>query len=63
MPIPARVDARRRERAQFVVDFSRDATDTMLAGADPIAGTLQKLEAPFQNRLRRLYRDAPMATA
>jgi 2-polyprenyl-6-methoxyphenol hydroxylase-like FAD-dependent oxidoreductase len=61
--IPARVDARRRERAQFVVDFSRDATDTMLAGADPIAGTLQKLEAPFQNRLRRLYRDAPMATA
>jgi 2-polyprenyl-6-methoxyphenol hydroxylase-like FAD-dependent oxidoreductase len=61
--IPARVDARRRERAQFVVDFSRDATDTMLAGTDPIAGTLQKLEAPFQNRLRRLYRDAPMATA
>jgi 2-polyprenyl-6-methoxyphenol hydroxylase-like FAD-dependent oxidoreductase len=61
--IPARVDARRRERAQFVVDFSRDATDTMLAGADPIAGTLEKLEAPFQNRLRRLYRDAPKATA
>ena len=61
--IPARVDARRRERVQFVVDFSRDASDTLLAGADPIAGTLQKLEAPFQNRLRRLYRDAPMATA
>ena len=61
--IPARVDARRRERAQFVVDFSRDATDTMLAGADPIAGTLEKLEPPFQNRLVRLYRDAPMASA
>ena len=61
--IPARVDARRRERAQFVVDFSRNATDTMLAGADPVAGTLKKIEAPFQNRLRRLYREAPMATA
>ena len=60
--IPARVDARRRERAEFVVDFSRDATDTMLAGADPIAGTLEKLAAPFQIRLRRLYRDSPMAT-
>jgi 2-polyprenyl-6-methoxyphenol hydroxylase-like FAD-dependent oxidoreductase len=61
--IPARVDARRRERVQFVVDFSHDASDTLFAGADPIAGTLRKLEAPFQNRLRRLYRDAPMATA
>ena len=61
--IPTRVDARRRERVQFVVDFSRDASDTLLAGVDPIAGTLEKLEAPFQNRLRRLYRDAPMATA
>ena len=46
-----------------MVDFSRDATDTMLAGADPIAGTLEKLEPPFQNRLVRLYRDAPMASA
>ena len=34
----------------------------MLAGADPIAGTLAKLEAPFQERLARLYRDAPVAT-
>jgi 2-polyprenyl-6-methoxyphenol hydroxylase-like FAD-dependent oxidoreductase len=60
--ISERVDARRRARAQFVADFSREATDTMLAGADPIAGTLAKLEAPFQERLARLYRDAPVAT-
>jgi hypothetical protein len=44
---------------KFVVDFSREATDTMLAGADPVAGALKKLEPAFQNRLARLYRDAP----
>ncbi|MFZ0604446.1 MAG: NAD(P)/FAD-dependent oxidoreductase [Roseiarcus sp.] len=58
-----RVDARRRERVQFVVDFSRDATDTMLPGADPVAGTMRKLEPLFQDRLRRLYRDTPRAGA
>jgi 2-polyprenyl-6-methoxyphenol hydroxylase-like FAD-dependent oxidoreductase len=58
-----RVDARRRERVQFVVDFSRDATDTMLPGADPIAGTMRKLEPLFQDRLKRLYRDTPRASA
>ena len=42
--VPERVDERRRERVRFVVDFSREATDTMLAGADPVAGTLKKLE-------------------
>ncbi len=61
--VPDRVDRRRRERVQFVVDFSRDATDTMLAGADPVAGTLRKLEPSFQDKLRRLYRDVPLATA
>lgn len=39
------------------MDFSREASDTMLAGADPVAGTLAKREAPFQDRLKRLYRD------
>jgi 2-polyprenyl-6-methoxyphenol hydroxylase-like FAD-dependent oxidoreductase len=58
-----RVDQRRRDRVQFVLDFSRDATDTMLAGSDPVTGTLNKLEKPFQDRLKRLYRDVPMATA
>ena len=53
----------RRGRVQFVVDFSRNATDTMLPGADPVAGTMRKLEPPFQDRLRRLYRDTPRAGA
>jgi salicylate hydroxylase len=57
--VPARVERRRLDRVKFVVDFSREATDTMLAGADPVAGALKKLEPAFQNRLARLYRDAP----
>jgi salicylate hydroxylase len=58
--VPGRVEARRRERVRFVVDFSRDATDTMLEGADPRSGTLRKTERPFQEKLERLYRDVPM---
>jgi salicylate hydroxylase len=61
--VPDHVDSRRRPRTQFVVDFSRDATDTMLAGSDPVSGTLRKLEPSFQDQLKRLYRDVPMATA
>jgi len=61
--VPARVEARRRERVRFVVDFSREATDTMLEGADPRAGTLRKTERPFQEKLERLYRDVPMPVA
>lgn len=61
--VPDRVEARRRERVQFVLDFSRDATDTMLAGSDPVSGTLRKLQPAFQDRLKRLYRDVPLATA
>jgi 2-polyprenyl-6-methoxyphenol hydroxylase-like FAD-dependent oxidoreductase len=56
---PARVAARRLERARFVVDLSRAATDTMLAGADPVAGTRWKTEPAFKDQLRRLYCDVP----
>jgi salicylate hydroxylase len=42
---------------RFVMEFSLQATDTMLAGADPVAGTLHKNEAPFLNKLKSLYRD------
>jgi 2-polyprenyl-6-methoxyphenol hydroxylase-like FAD-dependent oxidoreductase len=58
-----RVEARRAERINFVVDFSFEATDTMLAGADPVAGTLKKLEPAFRRKLERLYRDVPMPLA
>lgn len=61
--VPAQVAMRRVERVEFVVSFSREATDTMLAGADPVAGTLKKLEPSFTTRLERLYRDAPVPAA
>ena len=58
--IPARVEARQADRARFVVDLSRRATDTMLAGADPVAGTRWKIEPEFQSALKRLYREVSM---
>ena len=61
--VSGRVEHRRAERVRFVVEFSREATDTMLAGADPVAGTLRKCEPPFLRKLERLYRDVPMPGA
>ena len=61
--VPGRVAARRSERAGFAVAFSREATDTMLAGADPVAGTLRKSGADFQRKLASLYRDVPTGRA
>lgn len=61
--IAARVEARRVERVRFVVEFSRQATDTMLAGADPVAGTRQKTQEPFMRKLRSLYQDVPVPAA
>ena len=53
----ADIVAARAARMRFVMEFSRDATDTMLDGADPVAGTLHKTEAPFQQKLQTLYHD------
>jgi salicylate hydroxylase len=57
----------RAERMRFAMQISLDATDTMLHGADPVAGSLHKMQPGFLTRLRRLYRDivggsAPTAT-
>jgi len=57
--IPRRFAVRRDERAQFVRQFSRDATDTMLRNSDPIAGTALKQKVDFTSRLQTLYRYAP----
>lgn len=56
-----RIEQRRRDRVEFVVNFSRDATDTMLAGADPVSGSLAKNDPGFRAKLARLYRDVPAA--
>ncbi len=56
-----RIKARRLPRVQFAAGFSRDATDTMLAGADPVTGTLAKTSPEFRAKLARLYRDVSAA--
>jgi salicylate hydroxylase len=53
----AEIEALRNDRMRFVMEFSLQATDTMLEGADPVTGTRHKTEAPFRNRLKALYRD------
>jgi len=50
------IDRLRRERMQFVMQFSLEATDTILAGGDPVAGTLHKTGQEFLSKLGRLYR-------
>lgn len=54
------IEAVRRERIRFVMALSVQATDTMLAGADPVAGTRWKTEAPFLADLSTLFRDVPL---
>jgi salicylate hydroxylase len=53
------IEALRRERMRFTMEFSLEATDTMLEGADPVAGTLHKKQPEFMARLRRLYQEVP----
>jgi salicylate hydroxylase len=55
------IEALRRDRMRFVMEFSLQATDTMLEGADPVAGTRHKSEAPFQDKLKALYRDVGLS--
>ena len=45
----------RTERVRFVMALSLLATDTMLEGADPVAGTRWKTEQPFLDQLSRMY--------
>jgi salicylate hydroxylase len=59
----AAFDAARNDRIRFVMDFSLEASDTLFAGADPVAGSLKKMQPPFQDKLRRLYRDVAPAGA
>jgi salicylate hydroxylase len=53
----AEIEALRAQRMRFVMEFSLAATDTMLAGADPVSGTRHKSEPPFRDKLKQLYRD------
>jgi salicylate hydroxylase len=47
----------RADRVAFAKQFNRDATDTLMPGGDPVAGSLAKAQEPFLGNLRALYRD------
>jgi salicylate hydroxylase len=53
------VAALRDPRVSFVREFSVEATDSMLPGADAAALTRGKAGAPFLAKLRRAYTDVP----
>ncbi|MBE9190712.1 FAD-dependent monooxygenase [Gloeocapsopsis crepidinum LEGE 06123] len=60
--VPALVEsftATRRDRIKFVQQFSRDASDSLLAGSNPITELQAKTQNSFLEKLRRLYRDTP----
>ena len=50
-------EARRSARVDFAKTFNREASDTLLPGCDPVAGSLAKAEEPFLSKLRTLYLD------
>jgi salicylate hydroxylase len=56
------IGRKRSERMRFAMRFSLEATDTLLDGADPVAGTLQKTKSDFLAKLHRLYCDVAETT-
>ena len=47
----------RDDRIAFAKQFNREATDTLMPGGDPVAGSLAKAREPFLGNLRMLYRN------
>jgi salicylate hydroxylase len=59
--IPDAIAALRTERVRACMEFSRQASDTMLAGSDPVEDTRWKTQPAFLARLSELYRDVAFA--
>ena len=53
--ICADYQARRQERIDFMRRFTREATDTLLSGNDPVDGSHAKAQEPFLTNLRQMY--------
>jgi salicylate hydroxylase len=51
------IEGLRKARMRFVMEFSLEATDTLLETADPVSGSRHKNEPSFRNRLQVLYND------
>ncbi len=54
------VETRRLDRVLFARHLSWHASDTLLAGSDPVTGTLNKTTPEFRDKLVRLYNDVPI---
>ena len=54
------IESVRAERIRFAMELSVRATDTMLQGADPVAGARWKTEPAFLDDLSRLFRDVAL---
>lgn len=50
-------ESARSDRVEFARRLTREATDTLLPGNDPVAGSLEKAREPFLGQLRKLYTD------
>jgi salicylate hydroxylase len=50
----------RTARIDFVKELSWDASDTLVLGADPVAGNLRKAEPAFKAQLQQLYNNVPV---
>ncbi|CAN5393794.1 FAD-dependent monooxygenase [soil metagenome] len=57
------IESARAGRIAFAMALSIAATDTLLEGADPVAGAKWKTEAPFLADLSRLFRDVAIGSA
>ncbi len=55
----AKVEAKRRSRIKFVQQFSREASDSLLSESNPMAELKAKMQAPFLEKLMKLYRNTP----
>ncbi|MDM0046908.1 NAD(P)/FAD-dependent oxidoreductase [Variovorax dokdonensis] len=55
-----RIGKAREARMRFVMDLSVRATDTMLEGGDPVAGTHWKTQPPFLAELSSLFREVAL---
>lgn len=47
----------RERRIRFIMEFSRDASDTIFGDVDPVYGTLRKKRPDFLQKLQQLYND------
>ena len=54
------IESVRAESIRFAMELSVRATDTMLQGADPVAGARWKTEPAFLDDLSRLFRDVAL---